>query len=334
MGKIKYLVSMGELTRKDNSICFRSDNRNNYIPVENTNEIYCFNEVSLNTKLLDFLSKNNILLHFFNYYGYYSGSFYPKDKYISGRIVVEQSLAYTNSIKRIKIAEKIVGAIALNIAEVLYHYYKHDSKEVKPLIDWLRNDVQTNLKKIDSIKELLALEGEIWYRFYDSFKFFLNSDFIMNKRVKRPPDNPINALISFGNSLLYTTTISQIYRTHLDQRISFLHEPSENRFSLSLDISEIFKPIIVYKTIFDLVNNRKIRVEEHFEKKLNYCILNEEGRNIFIKAFEKRIESTYQHTRLKRKVSYRTTIKLECYKIIKYILENKEYQPFLLSDLE
>ena len=72
----------------------------------------------------------------------------------------------------------------------------------------------------------------------------------MNKRVKRPPDNPINALISFGNTLLYTKTISAIYRTHLDQRISYLHEPSEGRFSLSLDISEVFKPVIVYKTIF------------------------------------------------------------------------------------
>ena len=87
------------------------------------------------------------------------------------------------------------------------------------------------------------------------FQYFINEDFILNKRVKRPPDNPINALISFGNTLLYTKTISAIYRTHLDQRISFLHEPSEGRFSLSLDISEVFKPVIVYKTIFDLEKN-------------------------------------------------------------------------------
>ena len=59
---------------------------------------------------------------------------------------------------------------------------------------------------------------------------FLPEDFVMNKRVKRPPDNPINALISYGNTLLYTKTISAIYQTHLDQRISFLHEPSEGRF--------------------------------------------------------------------------------------------------------
>lgn len=154
----------------------------------------------------------------------------------------------------------------------------------------------------------------------------------MNKRVKRPQDNPINALISYGNTLLYTKTISAIYQTHLDQRISFLHEPSEGRFSLSLDMSEVFKPVIVYRTIFDLVNNRKLQVEKHFDKKVNYCLLNEEGRKIFIEAFEARMESVFVHDRLKRKVTYRTVLKLDCYKLIKYILEGQEFIPFSLKD--
>lgn len=139
-------------------------------------------------------------------------------------------------------------------------------------------------------------------------------------------------LISFGNILLYTKTISAIYQTHLDQRISFLHEPTEGRFSLSLDLCEVFKPIIVFRTIFNLVNNRKLQVEKHFEKKVNYCILNEEGRNIFIQEFEERIESVFMHTSLKRKVSYRTAIKLDCYKLIKYLMEGKEFVPFSVKE--
>lgn len=123
-----------------------------------------------------------------------------------------------------------------------------------------------------------------------------------------------------------------IYQTHLDQRISFLHEPSEGRFSLSLDLSEVFKPVIVFRTIFDLVNNRRLQVEKHFEKKVNYCILNEEGRKIFIEAFENRLESVFLHPKLKRKVSYRTALKLDCYKLIKNILEEKEFFPFSLKE--
>ena len=135
-------------------------------------------------------------------------------------------------------------------------------------------------------------------------------------------------VFSFGNTLLYTKTVSAIYRTHLDQRISFLHEPSEGRFSLSLDMCEVFKPIIVFRTIFDLVNNKRLQVEKHFDKKVNYCLLNEEGRKIFVEAFEQRMETVFFHEKLKRKVSYRTAIKLDCYKLIKFILEGKEFIPF------
>ena len=330
MGSTKYITSMGELSRKDNSLCFRKNGKNIYIPIENTKEIYCLNEISINSKLLDFFGKNNIVVHFFNFYGGYSGSFYPKNQYNSGKLFVKQGEKFKNN--RIEIAKAIVKGIGANIDEVLYHYYKHGKSEVKDCIDWIREDLYKLVDKTENIKELLAYEGEIWMRFYSMFQYFINEDFILNKRVKRPPDNPINALISFGNTLLYTKTISAIYRTHLDQRISFLHEPSEGRFSLSLDISEVFKPVIVYKTIFDLVNNKRIQVAKHFEKSLNYCILNEEGRQIFIESFENRIESTFLHTKLNRKISYRTAIKLDCYKLIKNILENKEFIPFSLKN--
>ena len=326
MGSTRYITSMGELTRKDNSLCFRKEGKNVYIPVENTKEIYCLNEISINTKLLDFLSRNNIVVHFFNYYEGYNGTFYPKNQYNSGRLLIKQVEKYNSS--RLVVAKAIVKAIGENIEEVLYHYYKHNKKDVKGTIDWIRKEFTLKIDNANNIKEVMAIEGEVWQKFYSNFKYFLPEDFIMNKRVRRPPDNPINAMISFGNTLLYTKTISAIYRTHLDQRISFLHEPSEGRFSLSLDISEAFKPVIVYKTIFDLVNNKKITVSKHFDKKVNYCLLNEEWRNIFISAFEERLESVFIHPTLKRKVSYRTAIKLDCYKLIKFILEDKDFSPF------
>ena len=112
MGSTRYIMSMGELTRKDNSLCFRKDGRNVYIPIENTREIYCLNEVSINTKLLDFLSQNHVMVHFFNYYGGYSGTFYPKDQYLSGRLIVKQAEKY--NIDRMDIARKIVRGIGMH----------------------------------------------------------------------------------------------------------------------------------------------------------------------------------------------------------------------------
>lgn len=249
---------------------------------------------------------------------------------MSGRLLVKQVSKFEQD--RMSIAKPIVKGIGENIREVLYHYYKHDSKEVKGTIDWIRKDFFEHIATAENVKQLMAVEGEVWFRFYQEFKNFLPESFVLNKRVKRPPDNPINAMISFGNTLLYTKTISAIYRTHLDQRISFLHEPVERRFSLSLDISEAFKPVIVYRTIFELVNRRKIQVDKHFDKNVNYCLLNDEGRRIFIEAFEERLETVFTHAKLKRKVTYRTAIKLDCYKLIKCILEDSEFIPFSLKE--
>lgn len=331
MSSVRYLFSMGELSRKDNSLYFKNEKKRVHIPVEGIKEIYALNEISFNTKLLDFLSSKNIVLHCFNYYGNYSGSFYPREKYTSGRLLIKQVEAYQSE-KRIKIAKKIVKAIGNNNLEVLYHYYKHNCKEVKPTIDWIRNECRNQVESAESISDIMLVEAEIWQRFFSCLKYILPEDFMFNKRVRRPPDNPINALISFGQTLLYTKCISIIYQTHLDQTISFLHEPMEQRFSLSLDISEAFKPVIVFRTIFDLVNNGRLKVDKHFDKKLNYCLLNEEGRQVFVQAFEDRLERTFLHPKLKRKVSYATAIKLDCYKLIKFVFEDRDFEFYSLKD--
>jgi CRISPR-associated protein Cas1 len=234
--------------------------------------------------------------------------------------------------KRLLIARAIVHGIADNVHEVLYHYYRHGKKDLKPLLDWLKKDVKEFLSKEPHIKQILFIEGQIWHKFYDSFKHFLPDDFIINKRVNRPPDNPMNALISFGNTLLYTKTISAIYRTHLNQSISFLHSPREGRFSLSLDLCEVFKPIIVFKTIFDLVNNKKLQVTKHFDKSVNYALLNKEGKQLFITAFEDRINESFMHPKLKQKTTYKSALRYDAYKLIKFLVEDKPFVPFRLKD--
>jgi len=326
----RYIFSMGELKRKDNSIAFRNKKGNFYIPIEDTRELYCMNEVSLNTKFLDFVSKAGVVVHFFNYYEGYSGTFYPKEHYVSGNLTLKQSEAYVKY--REIIAKEIVKGIGKNMHEVLYHYFRHGKSELKEYLDWLRKDFENLVNKCEGIKQILSIEGRVWLKFYSSFKHFLPEDFVLNKRVKRPPDNPINALISFGNTLLYTKTISAIYNTHLNQTISFLHEPSESRFSLSLDLCEVFKPILVFKTIFELVGRKKLQVTKHFDKSLNYALLNENGKKIFIEAFETRLNETFKHANLNRQTTYKNAIKLDGYKLIKMFTEGEVFRPFNLKD--
>ncbi|OON99498.1 MAG: subtype I-B CRISPR-associated endonuclease Cas1 [Epulopiscium sp. Nele67-Bin004] len=327
MGQSKYLTSMGTLRRKDNTLQYcRADKKDMHLPINDIKEIYCLAEINLNTKALEFMGRHNIIVHFFNYYGSYVGSFCPKDRYLSGKLLIQQVRAF--DIKRLKIAKSIVTGIGKNIYHTLAHYQKHGNTSVAETMKFANKELPKLLENCTSIPEIMQVEGELWFKFYGTFNSFLNEDFVMNKRVKRPPDNPINALISFGNSLLYTKVTTIIYNTHLDQRISFLHAPTERRYSLSLDLAEVFKPIVVFKTIFELINRKQLKVTEHFEKKVNYCLLNEKGREIFITAFEKRLGETFEHSKLNRKVSYYTAIKLDCYKLIKEITENRDFVPF------
>lgn len=317
------------MSRKDNTLLFENEQTRKVVPITGIETIYAFGELDFNAKLINFLSQQNILLHYFNYYGYYSGTFYPRERYVSGDLLVRQVNHYTDKDKRLFIARKIVSNLGLNLSFALQHYYKH-GKALKRRLNILKS-LTDKVKDQTSIPELMSVEGGMWDVFYRSFEQFLPDDFLMEKREKRPPTNPINALISFGNSMLYTQVLSQMYQTQLNPTVSYLHEPSTQRFSLSLDIAELFKPHIVFRSIFKLINMRTITLDD-FDEKTNKCLLNEKGRKKFVIEFDKRLDKTYKHPRLKRKVSNKYCFKLECYKLIKHLLDDKEYEPYLLSE--
>jgi CRISPR-associated protein Cas1 len=320
---------MGEIKRKDDSIAFKTADGWRYVPVEGVRELYFMNEVSLNSKFLNFCGRVGIVLHFFSYSGRYGGTFFPKKRYISGELIIKQVEAFQN--RRVELARRFVLGIIRNLYEVVYHYYRHGRKGVKPFIDFLK-EAEGWAEKAPNLNHLLQIEGGVWNRFYSTFNQFLPPQFAMEKRVKRPPDTPINALISFGNSLLYAKTVTALYQTHLEQSISYLHAPQEGRFSLSLDLSEPFKPVIVFRTIFELINRRQLRIEDHFDKGVNYALLNEEGRKLFIRKFEERLQEKFYHPRLKRKISYQTALKLEGYKLIKNLMEGAPFRAFSLKE--
>jgi len=311
MDRSYYILKSGSLYREQNVIVFETNEGKKFLPIENVKDIYLLGEVSLNTKLLNFLSQNEIILHVFNYYGYYSGSFFPREKYISGKLLVLQVEHYLDFEKRLFLAKKFIEGSIFNILRNLKEVKSQKIEDIK--------EIFFELKNANDIEKIMNIEGRIREIYYNEF-------FEIEKRTRKPPLDPINALISFGNSLLYATIISEIYITQLNPTISYLHEPSERRFSFALDISEIFKPIIV-DSIIKRVLNLNIINENDFLKELNYCYLNDEGKRKFIKEYEEKLKSTIKHRKLKRKVSYRMLIRLECYKIMKHLLGDEIYEP-------
>ena len=314
-----YITSHGILLRKDNTLFFVKEDIKQQIPIHAISEINCHGKVTVKSGAASFLMKEGIVVNFFNKYGFYEGSLYPKIKLNSGLVVVKQSEHYLNHDKRIYIANEFVEGIKHNVLKTLKYY----SKKGKKLDEYIDNIEKEEIK--GDISQIMSSEGRIWNNFYQSFNIILRK-FNFIKREIRPPTDEINSLLSFGNSLLYTTVLSELYQTYLHPSVSFLHEPSERRFSLSLDIADIFKPIIVDRTIFKLVNNNMIN-KKHFSKDVG-VLLNDAGKQIFISEYQKKLETTIKHPTLNKKVSYKYLIRLEGYKLIKHILDDQPYESF------
>ena len=314
-----YITSNGILSRKDNTLFFNNEDGKKQIPVHAISEINCFGKVSLKSGASSFLMKEGIVVNFFNYYGFYEGSLYPKIKLNSGLIVVKQSQHYLDDEKRKYLAKEFVEGIKYNILKTMKYY----AKKGKDINEFIQNIEKEEIN--GDISQIMSSEGRIWNNFYQSFNEILRK-FPFKKRVIRPPNDEINSLLSFGNSLLYATVLSELYQTYLHPSVSFLHEPSERRFSLSLDLADIFKPIIVDRTIFTLVNNNMLS-KKHFTYDVG-CLLNEKGKQIFLSEYQKKLETTITHQTLNKKVSYKYLIRLEGYKLIKHFLNDKKYESF------
>ncbi len=354
-----YILKNGQLVRKESTVYFifakneNSENKSTFVseidgdeihfetenvsdkpeyekrilPVEQIEAIYAYGRVSLSSGVISLLSKYKIPVHFFGYYGNYESTLFPSDFFLSGYMHIKQAEFYLDPLKRIILARKIIEGAGKNIIKNL-EYYNNEGNDLNQEIITIKNHL-SNLEFFSNINELMAIEGTIRNLYYKSFQKFLKNTFQFSGRKKHPPDNPLNAMISFGNSLLYTITINAIYHTQLDQTISFLHEPSERRFSLALDISEIFKPLLVDRTIFKLINKDIIN-ENDFIKELNGCLLNKSGKEKFIRDFEERLKTTIKHRNLGRNVTYERLIYLESLKLSKHLLGLEEYSPFVI----
>jgi len=330
MKKTYYLFNPGRLSRKDNTLKFvpvDEDGREGmakYIPVEGVSDFFCFGSLDANSALYNFLGKTGIAVHFFDYYEHYTGSFFPKEYLLAGKMQISQTRHYLEAKKRLIIARKFVSGAAFNMTKTLRYYLNRD-KDVSLFLDTIEA-LSLQIDKAIAVDELMGIEGNIRQNYYQAFDVIVN-DFQMEGRSKQPPGNELNAMISFGNMMCYSLCLNQLYHTQLNPTISFLHEPGFRRFSLALDLAEIFKPVLVDRTIFRLLNKKEIQGKD-FDIKMNSCMLKESGKKVYVRAWEERINETFKHPVLNRSVSYKHLIKLECYKLSKHLLGLDEYKPY------
>lgn len=329
MHKNYYIFSNGRLERKDNTVQFISaDGNKRALPIEQMEGLYLMGEIDVNSKCINFLGSKGIFLHFFNYYDFYTGSFVPRLRQLSGRMLVKQVSMYTNESERLKLAKSFVLGSMENMYRNL-RYYNSRGRDLDASMNMIKA-MEKDLPGAKTVAEVMGYEGIARKAYYEAWPSIINQEIDFDKRVMHPPDTMINSLISFVNMMIYTRVLSEIYKTSLNSTISFLHEPGERRHSLSLDLAEIFKPLLGDRLLFKVLNKKQI-TPKSFTPGLNYLHLKKEAVQLLCTELDNRMKETIEHKDLGKSVSYQYLIRLECYKLYKHILGEKEYVPFTMK---
>lgn len=277
-----------------------------YIPIESIESILAFGSIRFNSRFLYFLSQNQIPLHVFSFKGNYAGSFLPSERQNSGSILISQVLLFRNQLKRLDVAKQFVLS-AISNASANLKYYLNRGSALSDDIQQLQ-EIKDYVCRADSIDELMGLEGTAKKCYYSSWKRVFNYPIDFTTRVKNPPNNLVNVLISYGNMIVYSACLNEIYHTRLYPEVGFLHEPGEAKLSLSYDIAEIFKPLITDRAIFKVINKNIISENDVFTKN-GKCILKKTARIAYAQEIENKLLTKIQIDGKEKRMSYRRLIR-------------------------
>jgi len=320
-------MNKGRLRRQDNNLYFdRYDEEDNVIgskilPINAIDEIYIFAKVDIDSYTIAFLAHNNILLHFFSAYGSFRGNFFPNTSNSvnkSGFVLLQQLRAFDDPVHRLYLAREITRGQMQNGA--------NNCKRYK--VEFDISSFVASLESARNINEIMAAEGAFKKNYYQAWNSIINNQksFKFTVRSKQPPTDKINSFISYVNTRIYNIVLSEIYKTELDPRIGFLHEPNYRSLSLHLDIAEIFKPIIGDNLIFTMLNKKEILPNDFKTDSGRIRFTNEAIKKIELKIIQKMTEQISVNN---QQLTWRQVIRREVNRIKKSVCESAEYRAFI-----
>lgn len=235
--------------------------------------------------------------------------------------------------KCLRLARGLVVAKIQNARTLLRRNWKA-GEPPEPLLDEFRRDID-HARRVGSLVELLGVEGNAAARYFRHFKKMLSTGesgsfaFDFDKRNRRPPADPVNALLSFAYALLaraWTVTLSSV---GFDPYRGFYHQPRYGRPALALDLMEPFRPLVADSSVILAVNNGEIKPTD-FTSAGGSVALDADGRKRFIAAFERRLGQETTHPLFGYRLSYRRLLELQARLLGRYLLgELDEYPNFV-----
>jgi len=321
------VLSDGILRQKDLSILLDTETQDTPIPVVSIDTLNVYSSVILDSGFLNLCFKNQVCVNVFDKHNELIGSFVPNAALKNPRATHEQLKEYYNESDRLILArEFVLASIHNSLLNVRYYNKQTPMEEYEHAIDLIQQ-LKAKIKAVETHNELMLLEAQARALYFGCFDYFIKRpSFRFEKRTRRPPKNEVNAMISFGNTVMYGFIKTEIQKTALDVRVGFLHATNDRAASLNLDIAEIFKPLIVDRVIFTLINKGMIN-ERHFTLCENGAVyMTTEGQRVFLRAFYDKLSETL--TVGNESVSYDSIIKTEIRKLVRHFKQKEKYKAY------
>ena len=321
------ILTDGILRQRDFSLAFENEDGTFDIPIEVSSVINVYSDVVMDSGFLSKAMKRGICINLFDRHDKLVGRITPETPLVSPKITFEQLQVYYDAPRRLALAKQFVLAslhhMKLNIRNHYKNYKEASFNTALRKIYVLEKDMQ----ECAALEQLLLLEARTKELYYDCFDGFLRKDgFTFEKRTRRPPQNEINALLSFGNMVLYGQFAAKINRSPLDVRIGFVHATNRRMESLNLDLADVYKPLLVDRTALALINRNALR-KHHFTQTENGGVyLTDEGRRIFLAAMYEKQGEWLQHKGERINYDQLTTADIQA--LVRYFRFGEKYVPY------
>ena len=317
----------GVLRQKDMTLLFEDESGEVVIPPACTDVINVYADVVMDNGFLKTAMKHGILIHLHDKGGKKLGAVYPEGTLRAPSLLHAQLLAYYDEQHRLALAREFVLGSLHNTNLVIRYYHKqHPREEFEAALKTLAR-LKQSIKNAEDHEQLLLKEAKARQAYYACYDLFLQEeDFVFDVRTRRPPKNEINAMISFGNVVLYNLLATEIYKTSLDIQVGFLHATNARKESLQLDVAELFKPLLVDRVVFSLINRHIVRKEHFMQTENGGVYLNEEGKRLFLQAFYGKLSTTVASG--KESHSYDSLIAEEIRKLARHFRSEEPYKAF------
>lgn len=332
---VLYLIEQGATLRKegDTFLVTKEDQTLQKIPAAKVEQVVIFGNVNLTTPVIHYLLDQGIDGVFCSTTGKYHGRLLSTESRF-GLLRRAQFGAVSDAGLQLAVAAAIVRAKLSNERTMLMRYARETPS---PVLSEAVEALGEGLRRLERAANVAAVQGIEGYHsmiYYGAFKSLLKYDLGFRARVRRPPRDPVNSLLSFGYTLLVYGVQAAIRMVGLDPFLGFLHSVEYSKPSLALDLMEEFRPIIVDSIVLRAINTRSLTEAdfETSEERGGMVRLRSEAIRKFVAQYEERVQTEVIHPHTNTRASYRRCFELQARQLAR-VITGKEpaYRPFLVK---